>query len=270
VNFAFNDLAHLPNPQFQQFSGKNMTAESNTYGVQGGFTKRNADKWAMGATYLWQRKVTHDVYPVPFNLPGAFDSSCTQPITFSAVGLSCNVPITLQPYVADNTWYDNPVAQKITLNGSYQAPWGLTIAANYLWGNHGFSTPTYAADPTLTSSSGSYRVVPLGNAPATAAGLALVPACTAALAIDKVGCLIPRFTLQTPDISKLDVRLTKAINTGTRVKLNAILEVFNVLNRVNVSGTAAGLTTANFGQPSTSTNITYYPRMAQLAFRATF
>ena len=94
--------------------------------------------------------------------------------------------------------------------------------------------------------------------------------CTAALAIDAVGCLIPRFTVQTPDIKKLDLRVTKVINTGTRVKLSAILDVFNVLNRVNVSGTAVGLTTATFGQPSTSTNVTYYPRMAQLAFRVTF
>jgi hypothetical protein len=189
------------------------------------------------------------------------------------------VPITLQPYIADNSWYwgtsgssGNGVAvQKITLNGSYQAPWGLTITANYLWGNHGYSTATYAADPTLTSAAGSYRVIPLGRAVNAAAnGNLAFNTCTAAVAIDNVGCLIPRYTVQTPDISKLDMRVTKAINTGTRVKVNAILDVFNVLNRVNVQGTALGLTTATFGQPSTSTNVTYYPRMAQLAFRVTF
>src|SRR5579872_3821450 len=83
INFPFNDLAHLPNPQFQQFVGKNQTAENNVYTVQGSFTKRIASKWSMGATYLWQRTQTHDVYPIPYNLPGSPNSTCADPITYT-------------------------------------------------------------------------------------------------------------------------------------------------------------------------------------------
>jgi hypothetical protein len=279
INYAFNDLAHLPDPQFQQISGKNQNAEANTYGVQGSFTKRQANRFSIGATYLWQKKLTHDVYPVPYNQPELFGSACSDPVTFTAgSGLSCNVPITLQPYIADNTWWAAPIVQKITFNGSYQAPWGLTLSANYLWGNHSCAagsptcaTPTYSADPTLTSNSGSYRLVPVGRAPVSSALAMGFQPCTAANAVDPIGCLIPRNSLLPPDISKLDVRLTKAINTGTRVKLNAILEVFNVLNRINYLSYGTVLSTAaTFGLPTSSTNVTYYPRMAQLAFRATF
>jgi hypothetical protein len=248
-----------------------MTAENNVYAVQGSFTKRNANRWAMGATYLWQRTVTHDVYPVLYNLPEQFDTSCTAPVTFTSAGFSCTTPIALQPYINDNSWYRTPVVQKITINGSYQAPWGLTIGANYLWGNNTWTTPTFSADPTGTGSNGTYRVIPVGRTPVPAALAMGFQACSAAGAVDPVGCLIPRYSVQQPDISKLDMRLTKAINTGTRVKLNAILEVFNVLNRVNYSSVATVLSTAaTFGQPTSSTNVTYYPRMAQLAFRATF
>ena len=67
------------------------------------------------------------------------------------------------------------------------------------------------------------------------------------------------------------MRQTKLINTVTRVKLNSILEVFNVLNRVNYASVGTTLSTAaTFAQPTSSTNVTYYPRMAQLAFRVTF
>ena len=37
-------------------------------------------------------------------------------------------------------------------------------------------------------------------------------ACTLATAVDSVGCLIPRLSFQQPNISKLDMRLTKNIN----------------------------------------------------------
>ena len=272
VNYPFTDLAHTPDPQWQSVSGKNMTAESNLYSVQGGFTKRMANRWTMGATYLWQKTYTDDVYPVLYNPPENSAAGCTNPETYTTgTGFSCTTPITLQPYINTGTWYWAPATQKITVNGSYNAPWGVTVAANYLWGNVTWVTPTYAADPTSLGSSGTFRVIPLGKSPVANALSAGFSGCTAGAAVDTIGCLIPRLSDQQPGISKLDMRVTKNFNTGTRIKLQAILEVFNVLNHVNYVSTGSSLSTAaTFGVPSSSTNVTYYPRMAQLAFRATF
>jgi hypothetical protein len=84
------------------------------------------------------------------------------------------------------------------------------------------------------------------------------------------GCLVARNAFVMTSIKKLDLRLTRRFKLGSRARIDGILEVFNVLNTPNYQSYVTNLSATNYGAPSASSNIQYYPRMAQLGFRAAF
>ena len=71
-------------------------------------------------------------------------------------------------------------------------------------------------------------------------------------------------------IKKLDLRLTRRFRLGSHATLDGILEMFNVLNTPNYQTYVTNLSAVNYGAPSASSNIQYYPRMVQLGFKAAF
>jgi hypothetical protein len=66
------------------------------------------------------------------------------------------------------------------------------------------------------------------------------------------------------------MRFQQRIPLGSRVRLDGQFEVFNAFNRFNPSGYVTNESNIRFGEPTTSTNIAYAPRVIQLGFRATF
>ena len=54
------------------------------------------------------------------------------------------------------------------------------------------------------------------------------------------------------------------------MKLDGILEVFNLLDHANYGAYITEESNRNYGQPTQTPGLTYGPRMMQLGFRATF
>ena len=69
---------------------------------------------------------------------------------------------------------------------------------------------------------------------------------------------------------KLDLRLSKFFNATSRVRLQGIVEAFNVLNTKNMTNYNGIVTASTYLQPASSTNVFYQPRQLQFAVRVLY
>ncbi len=89
--------------------------------------------------------------------------------------------------------------------------------------------------------------------------------------LDATGRTVPRNSERTAKNDyKLDVRLSKSFTTAGRVRLQGILEAFNVLNTRNLTNYNGIVTASTYLQPASSTDVFYQPRQLQFAVRVTY
>ena len=69
---------------------------------------------------------------------------------------------------------------------------------------------------------------------------------------------------------KLDLRLSKTFPLAGRLRLQGIVEAFNVLNTKNLTNYNGIVTASTYLQPASSTDVFYQPRQLQFAFRVTY
>jgi hypothetical protein len=84
------------------------------------------------------------------------------------------------------------------------------------------------------------------------------------------GTIIPRESFVGQPIHRVETRLLQRIPLGGKVNLAGSLEVFNLFNRKNYGSYVLTESSPQFGQPTSSTNLSYAPRTIQLGFRLTF
>ena len=83
-------------------------------------------------------------------------------------------------------------------------------------------------------------------------------------------CPSGRNSERTPDNDyKLDLRFSKTVAIG-RVRLQGILEGFNILNTENLTSYNGLFGSNTYLQPASSTEIFYQPRQLQFGFRVTY
>jgi len=88
--------------------------------------------------------------------------------------------------------------------------------------------------------------------------------------LDATGRTIGRNSERTPNSDyKLDLRLTKTVVMG-KVRLQGIMEAFNILNTKNLTGYNGVFGSATYLQPASSTEVFYQPRQLQFGFRVTY
>ena len=66
---------------------------------------------------------------------------------------------------------------------------------------------------------------------------------------------------------KLDLRATKTFNITNRVRVQPIVEAFNILNTKNLTNYNGIVTASTYLQPASSTDVFYQPRQLQFAVR---
>lgn len=89
--------------------------------------------------------------------------------------------------------------------------------------------------------------------------------------LDATGRTVPRNSQRTTKNDyKLDVRLSKTFNAVGRLRLQGIVEGFNVLNTRNLTNFNRIVTASTYLQPASSTEVFYQPRQLQFAFRVTY
>jgi len=84
------------------------------------------------------------------------------------------------------------------------------------------------------------------------------------------GTIIPRETFVGEPIHRVELRLLQRIPLHGKANLAGSLEVFNLFNRKNYQSYNLVESSPTFGQPNSSTNLSYAPRTIQLGFRLTF
>ncbi len=73
-----------------------------------------------------------------------------------------------------------------------------------------------------------------------------------------------------PSLHRVDMRLQRRFVLGRTFKIDAIAEVFNMLNHTNYGSFTLVETNGNFQRPAENLNISFQPRLFQFGFRATF
>ncbi len=84
------------------------------------------------------------------------------------------------------------------------------------------------------------------------------------------GTIIPREAFVFAPIHRVDVRLQQRVALHGRAAISGFLEVFNVFNRANYGAYTVAENNAQYGQPVSSSNLSYAPRTLQLGFRFQF
>lgn len=69
---------------------------------------------------------------------------------------------------------------------------------------------------------------------------------------------------------KLDLRLSKIFRTAGRLRLQGIVEGFNILNTKNLTNFNGTVGSVTYLQPASSTDVFYQPRQLQFAFRVNY
>ena len=86
--------------------------------------------------------------------------------------------------------------------------------------------------------------------------------------LDATGRTVPRNSERTEKNDyKLDLRLSKFFNVTGRMRVQGIVEAFNVLNTKNLTNYNGIVTASTYLQPASSTNVFYQPRQLQFAVR---
>jgi len=71
-------------------------------------------------------------------------------------------------------------------------------------------------------------------------------------------------------IHRVDLRLQKAFPVVSKVKVDSMIEVYNLFNHENLGSYTTNMANARFGQPSANSALAYQPRMLQLGVKFTF
>jgi len=237
VNYPFSDRTRKPNAGWDDVNVSLPYGASNYHALQMSFNKRMSDRWQAAATYLLAGQWNEQHAPIN---PG-----CTYPVTTPSPGVFvCDVPITLHPVIAEEWYLSSEQRQRVTLNGIWDAGFGLQLSGVYLYGDNGWATPTSGVDALQTGTTAGGRVRANGT-------------------------IILRNAFDRSDIHKVDLRIQRRFRFG-RASVDGIAEVFNLFNHANYGSFVTNESNVRYGLPQADTNIAYAARTLQLGFRATF
>jgi len=84
------------------------------------------------------------------------------------------------------------------------------------------------------------------------------------------GTIIPRQSFVGEPIHRVEMRVQQRVPLGGRASIAGFAEVFNLFNNDNFGSYNLTETSATFGQPIASPNLSYAARTVQLGFRLQF
>jgi hypothetical protein len=239
VDYPYSDLSKRPFPDLGRVSLRNMSGRSNYHGLETGFTKRLSARWQSSATYTLSGS-WNDSPPTPL-IPG-----CAYPM--NGLTMTCNTPLTVAQdlggeYGLGATVNSIDQRHRAVFNGIWQLPYQLQLSGLYFFGSGLRYATTYGGD---IRDSGGY-----------------------ASRLRPNGTIVPRNNFVGLPVHRVDVRLQKRLPLGL-VKVDGMLEVFNLFNHQNYGGYVTTEASKAYGQPVQNLNVAYQPRTMQLGFRVTF
>ena len=233
ANNSFSTVALRPFPDWGIVNFEWLAGRSNYYGSDFTLTKRYSDNWQMSGSYT---------------LAYFKDSNPRREQWFiGSDGLVDHRAIDF-PLAADMgedySYAESDQRHRFTANGIWDIGRGLQMSGVYFYGSGERRGVNTGVDRRNEGSSSEQR-----------------------LRAD--GSIVPRNTLVGQPIHRVDMRLQQRIPVGG-VRLDGMLEIFNVFNHANYGSYTTNESNALFGQPSFNSNIAYWPRVLQLGLRLAF
>ena len=136
---------------------------------------------------------------------------------------------------------------RAVLNGIWDMGWGFQLSGLYFYGSGERRERTYNADLRLL---GSLRPNFLRLRPD--------------------GTIIDRNDFVGDPLHRLDARIQRTFTFPGRLRVDGMVEIFNVFDRANYGSYVTNEASSVFGQPSRNPNVAYAPRMLQLGVRVLF
>jgi len=233
LNKPFTAISTRPYPIWGSVSMRFADGRSNYHALETAFTKRFSNRWQASATYTLS--AYKDLDPVRL-LPG-----CAS--LMSAPGV-CDVAVPIRPeYGGEYSYAVGDQRHRAVFNGIWELPYSFQLSGLYFYGSGARFTTTYGTDQRNSASS-SPRVRPDGT-------------------------IVPRNSFVGTPLHRADMRLLRHFTAG-RLKVDGILELFNVLNHANYGSYVTSENSAAYGQPVQNVAVEYQPRMMQLGFRVVF
>jgi len=232
IPYPYLDVAHRAYPAFGLIGDIPHIGLSDYYGVQSSFTKRMSNHWQANVTYTlgW----LYETDPPP--LTGL--NEYTGPVP-SDLGNERSLTVTDQRHRA-------------VVNAIYDVGHGFQVSGIYFYGSGLRDQIVCGCDARGLSITSIDRLRGAGDTHGP------------------VGSIIPRASFVGTPLHRVELRLLQRIPLHGKANLAGSLEVFNLFNRKNYGSYNLTETSAGYGQPNSSTNLSYAPRTVQLGFRLTF
>jgi hypothetical protein len=233
-NYRFQDIATRAFPDWGIVNFEYLDGTSNYYGADFTLTKRYADNWQLTASYTasWFK----DRNPNRVNWVFGSDGLLTQqPIGFALA----------RDLGGEYTFAATDQRGRATLNGIWDIGKGLQLSGIYFYAKGEQRQVVTGRDARNEGSGAEQR-----------------------LRAD--GTIIDRNAFDSDAIHRVDFRLQQRVPLGGNVGIDAMFEVFNLLNHNNFGSYTLNESNGAFGNPSVNTNIAYLPRIMQLGFRLSF
>ena len=184
----------------------------------------------------WQASAT-------YTLAGYWDRDA-QPLS----GLGGEVPFPVTPDLGgEYSFAENDQRHRAVFNGIWDMGYGFQLSGLYFFGSGARFFTNYGGD--LRNTGGANRI-------------------DGRLRPD--GTIVPRNNLVGQSLHRVDLRIQRRFAFGNRMRLDGILEAFNLFNHENYGSYVTAESNRNYGLPTQNANIVYQPRMFQVGFRASF
>ena len=234
ANIPFTNVAARPFPTWGTVNLELLDGWSNYHGTDFTFTKRFSHRWQANATYTLA--FFKDANPVRDQWYLGSDGVIKRRALDFPLAHDLGGEYT---YAADDQRH------RANVNGVVDLGYGLQVSGIYFYGSGMRYAVTDGTDRRSEGGSGENR-----------------------LRAD--GSIVPRNSLVGKPIHRVDVRLQKSLSLSRKMKVDGMLEAFNLFNHANYGSYTTNMANAAFGRPTQNTSIAYQPRMLQLGVKFTF
>jgi hypothetical protein len=234
ANIPFTNIAARPFPTWGTVNLELLDGWSNYHGTDFTFTKRFSHRWQANATYTLA--FFKDANPRRDQWYLGADGVVARRALDFAVANDLGGEYA---YAADDQ------RQRANMNGVVDLGAGFQLSGIYFFGSGMRLGVSDGTDRRSEGGSGENR-----------------------LRAD--GSIVPRNSLVGKPIHRVDVRLQKSFPIISKVKVDGMIEAYNLFNHANYGSYTTNMANAAFGRPSQNTALAYQPRMMQLGVKFTF
>jgi hypothetical protein len=233
ANYPYTDIANTPMPEFGRIQLTSFEGWSDYYGWESSVTKRMSSRWQAQLTYTLAR--FNDATALPF-----FHAIVNGRLTRS------EIPFALASDMGgDYTLASSDQRHRAVFNGIWDAGFGFQLSGLYFYGSGERRGTDAGADRRNQGAGGEDR-----------------------LRAD--GSLVPRNNFVGRPLHRLDMRLSRRTSLGGNRSIDAMVEVFNLLNHENYGSYVTDESNQRYGEPTFNSNIAFQSRSVQFGFRFAF